>query len=320
MTTPLAVGVDIGGTKVAAGVVDSSGRVLARLRRGTPSMSPEAVEDTIAEVVDELRTDREIVAVGIAPAGFVNETQTEVVFAPHLAWRHEPLKEAVLNRTGLPVSIDNDANCAAWAEWRFGAARGESDFVLVALGTGIGGGIFIDGRLYRGRYGMAGEFGHMQVAPDGRRCECGQYGCWEQYASGNVLGRAARGLVDAGAYEVGRLLDRAGGNPDAIDGALVSACATDGDPCAISLLAEVGRWLGIGIASLAAAFDPSVVVIAGGVSDAGELLIGPAREAYRHRLTGAGFRPEARVVRAELGNEAGLIGAADLARAEVASP
>jgi glucokinase len=316
---PLAIGIDIGGTKVAAGVVNEAGEILALLRRDTPATSPAAVEDTIADLVSDLRADYDIVAIGVGPAGFVDVTRSEVLFSPHLAWRNEPLRAAVEVRTGVPVSIDNDANCAAWAEWRFGAGRGESHFLLVALGTGIGGGIVADGRLYRGRYGMAGEFGHMQVAPDGRPCECGQYGCWEQYASGNVLGRAARGLVDAGAADVGPLLERAGGDPDALTGALVTDLARDGDPCATWLLADVGRWLGVGLAGLAAAFDPAVIVIAGGVSDAGELLIGPAREAFRNRLTGGGFRPEAAVVQAALGSAAGIVGAADLARTDAQS-
>jgi glucokinase len=316
---PLAIGVDIGGTKVAAGVVDSDGEVLALVRSGTPAASPAAVEDTIADLVTQLREDYDVIAVGVGPAGFVDVTRSEVLFSPHLAWRNEPLRAAVEVRTGLPVSIDNDANCAAWAEWRFGAGRGESHFLLVALGTGIGGGIVADGQLYRGRYGMAGEFGHMQVTPDGRPCECGQSGCWEQYASGNVLGRAARGLADAGAAEVGPLLERAGGDADALTGAVVTEAARDGDPCASGLLADVGRWLGVGLAGLAAAFDPAVIVIAGGVSDAGELLIGPAREAFRNRLTGRGFRPEASVVQAALASAAGIVGAADLARRDAQS-
>ena len=312
--SPLAVGVDIGGTKVAAGVVDGQGRVLARARRLTPSRDPKAVEDTIVEVVAELRTGHEIVAVGIGAAGFVDADRARVLFAPHLAWRNEPLRDAVREAVGLPVVVENDANAAAWAEWRFGAGRGETTLVCVTLGTGIGGGIVSDGVVQRGRYGMAGEFGHMVVVSDGHRCECGNRGCLEQYASGNVLGREARELARAGSPVTVPLMERVGGDIDALVGPLITEAAQDGDPCAIELFEEVGRWLGIGLANLAAALDPGVFVIGGGVSDAGELLLRPARESFRRTLTGRGFRPEPRIVRAAFGPEAGLVGAADLAR------
>ena len=310
----LAIGVDIGGTKVAAGLVDEDGQVLARARRLTPSRDPQAVEATIVEVVDELRTGHDVVAVGIGAAGFVDADRARVMFAPHLAWRNEPLQVAVAEVTGLPVVVENDANAAAWAEWRFGAGRGQTHVVCVTLGTGIGGGIVTNGRVERGRYGMAGEFGHMVVVPDGHRCECGNRGCLEQYASGNVLGREARELARAGSPVTVPLMERVGGDVDALVGPLVTEAARDGDPCAIELFDEVGRWLGVGLANLAAALDPGVFVIGGGVSDAGELLLKPARESFRRTLTGRGFRPEPQILKAALGPEAGLVGAADLAR------
>jgi glucokinase len=213
--------------------------------------------------------------------------------------------------------VENDANAALWAEHRFGAGRDEDDVVMVNLGTGIGGGLLVDGALFRGGYGIAGEFGHMQVQPGGRRCECGNRGCWEQYASGNALVREARELCVAGSPVAHGLLDRVGGDVSRITGPTVTQAATDGDAAAIELFEEIGRWLGIGLANLAAAFDPALFVIGGGVCEADELLLSPAREAFRRQLTGRGFRPEARVVRAELGNEAGLVGAADLARDRV---
>lgn len=319
MTVPprqdgLAVGVDIGGTKVAAGVVDGQGQVLARVRRLTPSRDPEAVEATIVEVVAELQASYEVTAVGIGAAGFVDSDRARVMFAPHLAWRNEPLCDAVASTLGLPVVVENDANAAAWAEWRFGAGVGQDRLVCVTLGTGIGGGIVFDGKLQRGRYGMAGEFGHMVVVPDGQRCECGNRGCLEQYASGNVLGREARELARAGSPVTVPLVKRVGGDVDALAGPVITAAARDGDPAAVELFEQVGRWLGIGLANLAAALDPGLFVIGGGVSDAGELLLGPARESFRRTLTGRGFRPEARIVTARLGPGAGLVGAADLAR------
>ncbi|WP_299445210.1 ROK family glucokinase [uncultured Phycicoccus sp.] len=314
---PLSIGVDIGGTKVAAGVVDASGVVLRRARRDTPdrSKSPRIVEDTIVSAVQELlEAESEAVAVGIGAAGFVAADRATVVFAPHLSWRNEPLRAALGHRLDLPIFVDNDANAAAWAEYRFGAGRGEGHLVMVNLGTGIGGGIVLDGRVHRGRFGIAGEFGHMQVVPDGIRCECGNRGCWEQYASGNALVREARALMSAGSPVVSDLFERVGGKPEDLTGPLVTEAARDGDPLACELLGEIGRWLGVGIADLAAALDPGTFVVGGGVSAAGDLLLEPARQAFRRQLTGRGYRPEARIVAAELGNEAGLVGAADLAR------
>ena len=195
-------------------------------------------------------------AVGVGAAGFVSGDRATVVFSPHLSWRNEPLGTAVEQRMGLPTVVDNDANAAAWAEWRFGAARGDSHLVVVNVGTGIGGGLIVDGRLQRGRYGIAGEFGHMQVVPRGVRCECGNRGCWEQYASGNALVREARALIAAGSPVADDLLARPGGDASALAGPLVTEAARDGDPVALELFAEIGDWLGVGIANLAAAFNP----------------------------------------------------------------
>jgi glucokinase len=308
--------VDVGGTKVVAGVVTGDGELLERVRAGTPhrSSAPEAVERVVVELVQDLVHRHHVRAVGIGAAGFIDATGASVRFSPHLSWRDEPLQAAVSSRLGLPVVVENDANAAAWAEWRFGAARGETHLVCVTLGTGIGGGLLLDGVLVRGRYGMAGEFGHMQVVPGGHRCECGNRGCWEQYASGNALVREGRELAAAGSPMAHRLLELAGGDPQQLTGPLVTSAAQEGDQAAVELLTEVGRWLGVGLADLAAAFDPGTFVVGGGVSDAGELVLGPAREAFRRTLTGRGFRPEARIVQAALGPDAGLVGAADLAR------
>lgn len=313
----LAIGIDIGGTKVAGGVVDENGEILARARRDTPHRSkrPRVVEDTIVDVVEELRAQHpEVGAVGIGAAGFVAADRATVVFAPHLSWRDEPLRDALSKRIDAPILVDNDANAACWAEWRFGAAQGDSDVVMVNLGTGIGGAILMHGEIIRGRYGIAGEFGHMQVVPEGQRCECGNRGCWEQYASGNALVREARAMILANSPVATDLAARVEGRAEDLTGPIVTEAARDGDATSIELLAEIGHWLGIGIANLAAAFDPGTFVIGGGVSAAGELLLGPARDTFRRRLTGRGYRPEARIVAAKLGNEAGLIGAADLAR------
>ncbi|MEJ5945126.1 ROK family glucokinase [Pseudokineococcus basanitobsidens] len=318
----LAIGIDIGGTKVAAGVVDAGGRVVARARRDTPTRSPQAVEDLIADLVEELSAQAEVVSVGIGAAGFVDATRSTVLFSPHLAWRDEPLREAVElrvrerlgRRVGRRTLVENDANAAAWAEYRFGAGRGEPRLVCITLGTGIGGAVVQAGRLQRGRYGIAGEFGHMVLVPGGHRCECGNRGCWEQYASGNSLGRDGRELARGGSPFAHTLLAGAGGDPEAVRGQVVTQAARAGDPAAVEIVEDTGRWLGTGLANLAAALDPGTFVIGGGVSDAGDLLLGPAREEFRRTLTGRGYRPEARVVRAELGPDAGLVGAADLSR------
>ncbi|MBE3076710.1 MAG: ROK family protein, partial [Actinobacteria bacterium] len=235
MNRRLAIGIDIGGTKVAGGVVDADGNITHRARRDTPdrSKSPTVVEGTIVEVVNELMQivgPEAVAAVGIGAAGFVAADRATVVFAPHLSWRHEPLQKALQKLVAVPIFVDNDANAAAWAEWKFGAAQGETHVMMITLGTGIGGGILINGSVQRGRFGIAGEFGHMQVVPGGHRCECGNRGCWEQYASGNALVREARSLFSANSPIASDLFDRAKGVPGNLTGPLITQAARDGDP------------------------------------------------------------------------------------------
>jgi glucokinase len=237
-----------------------------------------------------------------------------VLFSPHLAWRNEPLRENLQRLLRRPVLLTNDADAAAWAEWRFGAGRGESRLVCITLGTGIGGAMVLDGRVERGRFGVAGEFGHQVIMPGGHRCECGNRGCWEQYASGNALGREARILAEANSPVAQELIAAVNGHAAAITGATVTELALAGDPASRELLVEVGEWLGLGLANLAAALDPGLFVIGGGLCSAGELLVEPARNAFARNLTGRGFRPAAGIELAALGPNAGLIGAADLSR------
>jgi len=316
---PLSIGVDIGGTKVAAGVVDGEGRIAERVLAATPSHSPIAVEDTITAVVADLRSRHPVETVGIGAAGWVDTDQSVVRFSPHLAWRQEPLKARLEERIDLPLIVDNDANAAAWAEYRFGAGAGASVMVCITLGTGIGGGLVLNGQLFRGSYGMAGEWGHMIAVPGGHLCECGNRGCWEQYASGNALVRDAKALVASDSPVVQGLVEAVGG-PDQITGPAITEAAVDGEPLARELLADIGRSLGVGIANLAAALDPELVVVGGGVSAAGDLLLAPTREAFERTLTGRGFRPQARIELARFRNDAGLIGAADLARHSLIEP
>ncbi len=308
------IGVDIGGTKVAAGLVDPHGVVLDRERRDTPGTDVSRIEAVIVEVVQALaQRHPEATAVGIGAAGWIANDHATVLFSPHLAWRNEPLRESLTGRIALPLIVENDANAAAWAEYRFGAARDRRVVVCVTLGTGIGGGLVVDGSLYRGAHGIACEYGHVTLVPDGLRCACGNLGCWEMYASGRALARDAQELARESPAAAAGMLELAG-SAQQITGPVVTAAARAGDPAALSICTTMGRWLGRGLANLAALLDPSVFVIGGGVSDAGDLLLRPAREEFAHSLTGRGFRPQADVELAALGPDAGLIGAADLAR------
>ena len=310
----LAIGVDIGGTKVAGGVVDDTGAVIDRERQDGPGENVEETESIIVDVVERLQARHDDVqAVGIGAAGWIANDHATVLFSPHLAWRNEPLRDALAERIGLPLIVENDANAAAWAEYRFGAAQDEPVVVCVTLGTGIGGGLVVNGAVYRGAYGIACEYGHMTLVPEGRRCACGNVGCWEMYASGRALARDARELALESPAAAARMIDLAG-SVGALTGAVVTAAAAAGDPAAESICTTMGRWLGRGLANLAAVIDPSIFVIGGGVSEAGELLLRPAREEFAHTLTGRGFRPRASVALAALGPDAGLVGAADLAR------
>ena len=308
------VGVDVGGTKIAAGVVNASGTLLEEARRDTPATSPPEIVAAIADVVRMLGERHHLAGVGVGAAGFVNSDRSTVLFAPNLAWRQEDLKSALQQRTGLPVVVENDANAAAWAEFRFGTGRDISDMILLTVGTGLGGGLVVDNQLVRGSFGVAGEVGHFRVVPNGHLCGCGNKGCWEQYASGSALVREARALARTRAPQTARLLQLADGVPEDVTGLMVTQAALEGDAAAGELLDELGTWLGEGIASLAAVLDPALVVIGGGVSEAGERLLAPARKAFEQSLTARGHRPLLRIDLATLGNEAGIIGAADLVR------
>jgi glucokinase len=306
------VGVDVGGTKVLAGVVED-GRVLRTARHATPGRRVDVrrVEDALTDAVQEAAAGAPVAAVGIAAAGFVDAAGERVMFAPHLPWQEDPVRIRLEKRWGVPVALDNDATCAARAEAEYGAARGASSALIITMGTGIGGGIVLDGRLVRGFNGMAGEFGHMQVVPDGHPCECGGRGCWEQYSSGNALVRFAR---EGMGHRPSLLEDACGGDPTLLNGPMVSAAAEEGDLVAREAFASVGDWLGIGIANVVAAFDPECVVVGGGVSAAGDRLLEPARNALTRSLVGASHRVVPPVVRAQLGPEAGLVGAAGMAQ------
>ncbi len=313
-STGTTIGVDIGGTKIAAGVVDDAGRILARTRRDTPATDVGAIEAAVVDAVTELRRDHDARAVGVAAAGFVDAGRSIITFAPNLAWRDEPIRADLEQSLRLPVVVENDANAAAWGEFAHGAGRHVHDMVLLTIGTGLGGGIVIGDRLLRGANGFAGELGHVRVVPDGHRCGCGNRGCWEQYASGRALVREARDAARGGSPHAARLLELAGGDVEAITGPTVTRAAAEGDTAAVELLADLGRWIGEGAASVVAALDPAMVVVGGGVSEAGDLLLEPARAGFARQLTARGHRPGIPIEPAQLGNDAGMIGVADLAR------
>ena len=309
------IGVDVGGTKVAGGVVDESGTILAQHRVQTPARDAQATTDAIVSVIETLRAEHDAEAVGLGIAGFVDAARSTVYFAPNLlGWRDGPLRAEVEKRVGLPVVVENDANAAAWGEARFGAGREARHLACVTIGTGVGGGIISDRMLFRGGFGVGGEFGHIQMVEGGRQCGCGQRGCWEQYASGGALVRDARERAAESRSEAKVLLGLGDGTPEAITGRDVTEAARQRDPVARAAFGALGHWVGQGLADLAAVLDPECFVLGGGVSEAGDLLLEPTVAAFEELLTGAGRRPTARVVLAELGNDAGLVGAADLAR------
>jgi glucokinase len=309
------MGLDIGGTKVLGGVVDPGGEVLAQARRDTPADDAVKMMRQIMEVIGELADVHEVEAIGIGAAGWIDAKRSTVLFSPNLAWRNEPLRDEVARYVHVPVVVENDANVAAWAEFQFGAAADANDsMVMLTIGTGLGGAIVLGGELVRGAHGIAGELGHMLAVPDGHPCGCGRLGCVEQYTSGSALVRFARGLAVEDPSQASQLLELAGGAANSINGLMVTQAAKAGDPVAREAFTRIGYWLGNALADLVQIFDPQVLVLGGGVIDAGDLLLHPTREAYVQALAQRGRLPVAEIRGALLGNTAGLVGAADLAR------
>jgi glucokinase len=308
-----AIGIDVGGTKIAGALVAEDGTVLRSERRPTPAADPVAIVALVADLVGELRRGEDIVAVGVAAAGFVDAGQSVVGYAPNINWRNEPLREDLMTLVpDIDVTVDNDANAAGWAEYRFGAGRGSTDMTVLTIGTGVGGAIVAGGTLLRGGFGAAGEVGHVRVVPGGHPCGCGQRGCIEQYGSGRALLRFANEIADAGG--IGQGIADARSVAGTLDGAVLAGLVADRDPGALAALRELGSWLGQACASIGAVLDPQLFVFGGGVAEAGDLLLDPVREGYLAHLPARGFHPEPRFVTAELGADAGVVGAADLAR------
>jgi glucokinase len=312
------IGIDVGGTKIAGVLLGEDDQVLAQDKVATPAQSAQAIIEAIVAMVQGLQVGHEVAGVGVAIAGFIDAKQSTVMYAPNLNMRNVALKAILEDKLGLKVFIENDANAAGWAEYRFGAGRGTQNMLMVTVGTGVGGAIIADGQMFRGGFGVGAEIGHMNFIPEGKECGCGQKGCLEQYASGTALLNAAKDLLrsnDASAAGLRQIC----ADPEKLTGSDVYQAIQAGDIAVLGLLKELGFTLGKAIASLTALLDPEIVVIGGGVSVLGNQLLDPIREAYLAHLPARGFRPELRIVAAELVNDAGAIGAADLARGHLGS-
>lgn len=309
------IGIDVGGTKVLGGVVTQDGEVLTTSRRDTPREGGKALTQIIAEVALELSSQYPVSAVGLSAAGFVSSDRKTMLATPNIAgWNGVQLDEELTALINLPVVLENDANAAAWGERTFGAGKGKENMLMVTVGTGVGGGIIVNGKLLRGAFGIAAEIGHLRVLPEGHLCGCGARGCFEQYASGNALLRHAREAIAASPDLARNLLSRGDGTLEGLTGRAITEAAREGDQVAISAFNTTAQWLGAGIASLSVILDPECVVIGGGVVDAGEILLAPTRAAMERYMPFAGKHPYPEIIPATLGNEAGLVGAADLAR------
>lgn len=309
----VAIGVDIGGSKISAAAIDRHGKIVSSHTIATPLQSTEATVDAVVGLIENIKTVSsgivEPVGIGIAVAGTVDSAHGAIVQSPNLPFSEIKLREIIEKRCGLPTVLDNDANLATFGEKHYGTARDASHVVGLTLGTGIGSGIICDGRLYRGATGSAAELGHMVICATGPRCTCGSRGCFEEMASGRALVRIAKERL---ARDGGGLIgEMAGGDPERVTGPMVTEAARQGDIAANEVFAEVGFWLGIGINNIINIFNPEIVVIDGGMAEAGELVLAPARAVVAERT----LKPNkdvAKIVRGRLGNEAGMLGAAAL--------
>ena len=307
-----AIGVDIGGTKIAAAVVSPEGKILNEVRYPTQAVPPNRLIKTISDAITEVRDGFEVGGACLAVPGFVMAAENKVIFAPNL---HEieniRLDEEMSPLTGMSVTVENDANAAAWGEFRFGAGKDVDHQVFITLGTGVGGGVITHGVLLRGAQGAGGELGHVTLDPTGPRCGCGNHGCLEAFASGTAMQRRAREVAnERPASALGRLATERH-----VLGEDVTRLAEEGDEAAVAVLEEAGKWLGIGLAGFVNVFNPEVVAIGGGASRAGEFVLGPARDEV-HLRARSPSRDLVEIKLATLGPGSGVLGAAALARGE----
>ncbi len=301
------LGVDIGGTDIKLGIVTEEGEIVERGKISTMAgKGPDQAAARVAAWLEENRKEHRVTAAGIDCAGLIDGTKGYLYYSPNLpGWVDLDLRGLFTGELGMPVTVDNDVNCAAWGEFILGAGRGTRHFVCLTLGTGIGGGVIADGRLYRGWQGMAGEVGHQVIDPSGPECVCGSRGCLEAMANASSIVWRARVAIRAGA---GSVLE----DSEDLTAENVTAAAAEGDMVAIAALADAGRALGTGLANIVHLFNPEVIAVGGGVARAGELILGPARESMNGQLMDD-ILASVRVVPAELGNMASLVGASMMA-------
>lgn len=311
------VGIDLGGTNIAAGVMPTDGtrEIAMRMTPTKSSEGPSAVvdrivsmiEDVIAQTQAETGAERsDFVGVGIGSPGPLDRSRGMVIVSPNLGWRDFPLRDEIGGRVNLPASLDNDANCATLGEWWCGAAKGGRNVVGITIGTGIGGGLIIDGKLYHGSSDAAGEIGHTTIDSTGRRCKCGNYGCLEAYASGPAIAERAREALDVDGSSI--LLDLVEGDPSRITSLAVFEASKRGDPVALEVVRDTAHFLGVGIANLINILNPDIVVVAGGVTQAGDLLFDPMRAEVRRRAFKSSV-DACKIVPGALPLSAGVVGA-----------
>ena len=309
------IGIDVGGTKVLGGVVSQAGEILATARRDTPREGGRALTETIADVAIELSKQFPVESIGVSAAGFISSDRQTILATPNIAgWNGVNLDQELTKMIGKRIVLENDANSAAWGEFKFGAGRGRKDLMMLTLGTGVGGGLILAGSVFRGAFGIGAELGHIRIVPDGHLCGCGIRGCLEQYASGSALMRHAREAISASPDLARNLLARGDGTLEGLKGHHITEAARDEDPVALAAFNTMASYLGAGIASLCAVIDPSCIVLGGGVIDAGEIFLAPTRKAALSLIPFSGKHPYPEIVPAELGNNAGLVGVADLSR------
>jgi glucokinase len=309
------IGIDVGGTKVLGGVVNERGEILASARRDTPREGGQALTQAIADVANELNREFAAESIGVSAAGFISSDRQTILATPNIAgWNGVNLDRELTQILGKRIVLENDANAAAWGEFKFGAGRGRNDLMLLTLGTGVGGGLILGGSLFRGAFGIGAELGHIRIVPEGHLCGCGIRGCLEQYASGSALMRHTREAISASPDVARNLLARGDGTLDGLKGQHITDAARDGDPVALAAFNTMASYLGAGIASLCAVIDPSCIVLGGGVIEAGEIFLKPTREAALRLIPFSGKHPYPEIIPAELGNYAGLVGVADLSQ------
>jgi len=309
----LTIGIDIGGTKISAGVVDSSGNLIDSSKCSTPAEGGKELISSVVNLVKELNKKHEIRGIGISIAALISSDYGTIVGAPNIANLSKlNFVNEIKEEFKLPIIVENDANAAMWAEFKFGNAKGLNPVMFFIIGTGVGGGLVIDGKLFKGANGIGAEFGHMCVVPNGLLCGCGAKGCIEQYASGGALIRYANEALLANPDKSEEVLSFGEGK---LSGTALTKAAKAGNELALAAFSKQADWLGLACASYSLIIDPQAIIIGGGVVDAGELFLAPVRAAMRKYMPFAESHVPPKIIAAKFGNDAGLIGAADLVRA-----